>query len=94
MPTDGYILAIPLDEIEGSAVETALACGCPGDPDREQCAAALVRSYVCPCLLDAPRIIDAIATDFCVRMDRHARSAVPGAGASSACRHAAGGGIG
>lgn len=68
MFTDGYALAIPLPELYSTAVEVAGECGSYEGHDRERCAMAVVQAQACPCLLGAPEIVAAVASEFCARM--------------------------
>lgn len=66
MSTDGYCLAIPLTELRSAAAEAACECGQRHDEyERRRCADAVVRTAVCPCLLQEVSVMEALATSFC-----------------------------
>lgn len=64
MVTDGYALAIPIDELQAVAWEMMADCGAAPETVRRRCAAQAVHNRACPCLLETSCVLDAVASEF------------------------------
>ncbi|MDZ7811380.1 MAG: hypothetical protein U5L11_16735 [Arhodomonas sp.] len=65
MYAEGYRLGIPLGELRATALQVACRCGGAPVPARMECARTVVREDVCPCLLEATPVLEALSREFC-----------------------------